>query len=92
MNMTVQQYEKEIKKLEMSNRALKRELGWFKSLVNRFYPSVIFLIASFVYFSLIEEETIAYSIGRTILYTILFILADLIIGRIVRKVWENRQK
>ncbi len=91
MSKSTSQYEKEIKKLKLSNKALKKEAAWFKSWVNRLYPSVIFLIASLIYFLLNENDSLTSSIFQSILYTVLFIIADLFFGRIFRLIWQKRQ-
>ena len=87
--MTPQQLEKEVKKLELSNKALRKELDWFASYTNRFYPAVIFLVASIVYFSTTDNQTILESIKLSIIYTLLFALSDLVFARLFKWIWNR---
>ncbi|MCA9380757.1 hypothetical protein KC678_00640 [Candidatus Dojkabacteria bacterium] len=85
--MTLQQLEKEVKKLELSNKALRKELDWFSSYINRFYPTATFLVVSFIYFSTSSNHSILEAIKFSSIYTLLFAILNIILARLFQWFW-----
>ena len=90
MSKSIYQYEKEIKKLEMSNKAIKREISWFKSYIYFFYSFFLFFIVLLLYLLFFEKESFENSILKTVLLTLVFAFSKILFGRLLKIIWKKK--
>lgn len=83
--MTNQQYEKEIKRLELSNKAFVKELSWHKSIIHRIISPILVFFGLFLYLLGIVSNDVGVALVHAILFTTLFVILEFTLNRLFKR-------